>query len=80
MTIENLAANRRQPAADRPAQFRYGIVFLLTLALVVFVIAAPSANWSRAAALAIEGVALVFAIATARERNRFAVAGPWAWA
>ena len=69
MTIEGLAANRRHPAADRPAQFRYGIVFLLMLALVVFVIAAPSADWSRAAALAIEGAALVFAVATARERQ-----------
>jgi len=67
--IENLAADRPQSAAARPAQFRYGVVFLLTLALVVFVIAAPSANWSRAAALAIEGVALVVALATARERR-----------
>jgi Ion channel len=77
LTIENQAANRRQPAADRPAQFRYGIVFLLTLALAVFVIATPAANWSRAAALAIEGLALVFAVATAREpqqvRSRRAV-------
>ena len=63
MTTEDHAA------ADRPAQFRYIIVFLLMLALVVFVIAAPSADWSRAAALAIEGVALVFAVATARERQ-----------
>jgi hypothetical protein len=69
LTIEKLAANRCRPAADRPAQFRYGVVFLLTLALLVFVIAAPSANWSRAVALAIEGVTLVFAVATARERQ-----------
>jgi hypothetical protein len=55
LTTENLSAPRGEPAADRPAQFRYGIVFLLTLALVVFVIAAPSANWSRAVTLAIEG-------------------------
>jgi hypothetical protein len=67
LTVANPAVSRRQPEADRPAQFRYGIVFLLTLALVVFVIAAPAANWSRAAAIAIEGVALVFAVATARE-------------
>jgi len=66
--MENLTATRR-PAGDRPARFRYGIVFLLTLASVVFVIAAPSANWSRAVALTIEGVALVFAVATARERQ-----------
>jgi len=35
----------------------------------VFVIAAPRANWSRAVALAIEGEALVFAVATSRERK-----------
>ena len=52
-----------------PEPFRYGAVFLLTVALVVFVIAAPSANWSRAVALAIEGVALVVAIATGRARK-----------
>ena len=34
-------------AADRPAQFRYGAVFLLTLAVVVLVIAAPSACLSH---------------------------------
>ena len=38
---------------------QYGIVFLLTLTGVAFVIAAPSANWSRATALVVDGVALV---------------------
>ena len=66
MTIENVVAGGSEPAADHPEPFRYGAVFLLTVALVVFVIAAPSANWSRAVALAIEGVALVVAIATGR--------------
>jgi hypothetical protein len=69
LTIEDPAANGRQPAAGRPARFRYGIVFLLMLALVVFVIVAPSADWSRTATLALEGVALVFAMATAREHD-----------
>ncbi len=69
MTIKNPTTSRRQPPADRPAQFRYGIVFVLTLAVVVFVIATPSANWSQAVALTIEGAALVFAVATAHERN-----------
>ena len=58
-----------EPADDRSEPFRYGVVFLLTVALVVFVIAAPSANWSRAVALAIEGVALVVAVATGRARE-----------
>jgi hypothetical protein len=75
LTVAKPAVHGPQSEADRPAQFRYGIVFLLTLALVVFIIAAPAADWSRATAIAIEGLALVFAIATAREpqevrRNR----------
>ena len=69
MTIDSPAALNRESVADRPAQFRYGAVFLLTLAVVVFVIAAPSADWSRAVTLAIEGAALVVAVATARERE-----------
>ncbi len=70
MTTENLAAvGGGEPAANRPEPFRYGVVFLLTVALVVFVIAAPTADWSRAVALAIEGVALVVAIATGRTRK-----------
>ena len=69
VTVENVSSNEPQPAADRPARFRYGVVFLLTVALVVFVIAAPDANWSRAVALAIEGAALIVAVATTRERQ-----------
>jgi hypothetical protein len=67
VTIEGHVAQDPHPVAGRPAKFRYGVVFGLMLALVVFVIAAPSETWSRAVALAIEGAALVVAIATARE-------------
>ena len=70
MTIDSPAALNRESVADRRAQFRYGAVFLLTLAAVVFVIAAPSADWSRAVTLAIESAALVVAVATSRERER----------
>jgi hypothetical protein len=45
--------------AQRPAEYRYGAVFLLVLALLVFVIVAPTAGWSRAVGLALEGTALV---------------------
>lgn len=69
MSIANLASGSRKPADHDPTQFRYGVVFLLTLAVVVFVIAAPSTNWSRAAALLIDGLALVFAIETTRDRE-----------
>ena len=62
-------ARHQESVADGPVQFRYGAVLVLMLAVVVFVIAAPSGDWSRAVALAIEGAALVFAVATARERG-----------
>ena len=58
------------PGAEHPDTFRYGVVFVLTVVLVVFVIAAPSASWSRATVLAIEGAALVVAIATGRARKQ----------
>lgn len=69
MAVERDAERDRGSVSDRSAQFRYGVVFLLVLGLAVFVIAAPSANWSRAVALAIEGTALVVAVATSRERK-----------
>jgi hypothetical protein len=50
-------------------QFRYGVVFLLMLTLVVFLIATPDAAWSRAIATVISGAALVVAITTARVRK-----------
>jgi len=56
-------------AVDRPPQFRYVVVLVLALAVVVFEIAAPSADWSRAVGVAIEGLALVVTIATSREHS-----------
>jgi hypothetical protein len=41
----------------------------LTLAAVVFLIAAPTADWSRGLAIAIQGSALVLTVATSRERE-----------
>jgi hypothetical protein len=46
--------------------YRYGIVFLLVLGLVVFLIAAPEAAWSRAVGILVSGVTLLVAISTAR--------------
>ena len=69
MPAQSHTVQDRGSVPDRPAQFRYGAVFSLVLVLVVFVIAAPSATWSRSVALAIEGAALVVAVATARERK-----------
>src|SRR5947209_19705715 len=53
----------------RQPQFRYPAVLALMLAAVVFLIAAPSANWSRALGIAIEGSALVLTVATSRDRE-----------
>jgi hypothetical protein len=55
-------------AAGHPARYRYAAVGGLTSVLVFFLIVAPGADWSRAVALLIEGVALIVAIATSRER------------
>jgi hypothetical protein len=48
------------------AGFRYGVVFLLTLTLLVFVIVAPGADWSRATACALQWLALLTVVATSR--------------
>jgi hypothetical protein len=62
-------ARREHHDGARPAQFRYIAVLVLMLSAVVFLIAAPSANWSDAVAIAIEGSALVLTVATSRERE-----------
>jgi Ion channel len=50
-------------------QFRYPAVLALVLAAVVFLIAAPAADWSKAIGIAMEGAALVLTVATSRERE-----------
>jgi Ion channel len=50
-------------------QFRYPAVLALMVTTVVFLIAAPTANWSRAVGLALEASALVITVATSRERE-----------
>jgi Ion channel len=50
-------------------QFRYPAVLALMITAVVFSIAAPSGNWSRAVGIAIEASALVITVATSRERE-----------
>lgn len=50
------------------ASYRYGIVLLLIVALVVFAIVAPSSDWSRAIGFGIEALALAVVAATSRAR------------
>jgi voltage-gated potassium channel Kch len=52
--------------ARSDAGFRFGLVFLLTLTLLVFVIVAPSADWSRAVGCALQWLALLAIVATSR--------------
>jgi len=56
-------------AADATAGFRFGAVLILSFAIVVFLIAAPSGDWSRAVALALEFAALLVVVATSRARR-----------
>ena len=51
------------------AEFRYGAVFVLIVALLAFVIVAPAGNAARAVVLALEGLALLVVVATSRERR-----------
>jgi hypothetical protein len=55
--------------SHRPAQFRYGVVFLLILVLMVFELVAPDADWARAIVIALAGAALTVAVGTSRARG-----------
>lgn len=57
------------PDTPGQPQFRYPAVLVLLVVAVVFFIAAPSADWSDAAGIAMEGVALVLTVATSRARE-----------
>jgi hypothetical protein len=56
------------PPQGRQAEYRYGAVFLLTFALLVFAVAAPAEDWARAVAVALEFGALIAVVATSRAR------------
>jgi ion channel len=58
----------RAGAGSHAPEYRYGVVFVLMLALVLFVIVAPADTAARAVATALEGAALVVVIATSRAR------------
>ena len=58
-------------ALSRPAgcpSSRYGVVMLIVLALLMFEIVAPEADWARAILVALAGGALTVAVATSRAR------------
>ena len=51
------------------ASFRYGLVFLVVLTLLMFEVLTPDVDWARAGGIALAGAALVIAIGTSRERG-----------
>jgi Ion channel len=57
-----------EDVAGQP-QFRYPAVLTLMLIAVVFLIAAPNADWTVAVAVTIEGAAMVLTVATSRARE-----------
>jgi ion channel len=67
-----MSVSADMPAADGQTQrseagFRYGAVFLLVLAVVVFAIVAPDGSGTRAISFALVGGALMIAVGTSRE-------------
>lgn len=60
------------PGQERPVRreggYRYGAVLMLTLTVVLVVIGAPNADWSRALALGLEFAALLVVIVSSRDR------------
>jgi hypothetical protein len=67
--LARLRSTRRQQVDTDVAQYRYGVVLLLVICVVVFVIVVPDSDVSRAIAFALVGAALVVAIGTSRERS-----------
>ncbi len=53
--------------ANRERRHRYGAVFLLLLALVLFEVLAPNSDWARAITVVLATTALTVAVATSRD-------------
>lgn len=66
-SVVRLGTDRELP--HHPAQFRYGVVFLLIVTLLLFDIIAPDADWARSIVLALAGAALSVAVGTSRARG-----------
>lgn len=64
------AADARDGGPRAQIGFRYGAVLMLSLTVVVFLIAVPASDWSRAFGLALELTALVVVVVTSNERER----------
>ncbi|MBV8956802.1 MAG: hypothetical protein JO179_21880, partial [Solirubrobacterales bacterium] len=67
MSTVRMGAEPQVP--HHPAQFRYGVVFLLIVTLLLFDIIAPEADWARSIVIALAGAALTVAVGTSRARG-----------
>jgi hypothetical protein len=47
-------------------EYRYGVVLLLTVAVLLFAVSVPASDWSRAVGVGLLGTTLLFVIATSR--------------
>jgi hypothetical protein len=68
--MTTVASARARTTARREAQHRYGAVFVLVLALLLFEVIAPAGSGTRAVGVALSGAALTVAVATSRGRGR----------
>ena len=63
------AARARRGTPVRGGQYRYGVVLLLLVLLLVFAIVAPDADWAHAVDPALAGSALAVAVGTSRAKG-----------
>jgi hypothetical protein len=65
-----VSGSHKRSAESKEAQHRYGVVFMLVLALLLFEVIAPAGSGTRAIDVALSGAALTVAVATSRARGR----------
>jgi hypothetical protein len=68
METSHTVLERAEPRATGTARYRYGIVLLLAIAMLIVQIAAPPTDWTRAVTLALQLAALVVVVVTSRAR------------
>ncbi len=67
MSVSADIAGTDEPAQGGEAGYRYGVVFLLVVIVVVFAIVAPDGTASHSISFAIVGAAMLVAVCTSRE-------------
>jgi hypothetical protein len=65
-----MGSTRRRVQAIRERRYRYGAVFALLLALVLFEVLAHSSDWARAFIVVLATAALTVAVATSQDKRQ----------